>query len=256
MRLSRASHCPRTSVSSGQSQTHISRDDRGLLLSRRNKDAVEHGVIVEPASSSGSANANRSTVMSHVNQHVGLDVSLKETSICVLDEAGKIEWRGSVASTPNDLVTALRKHASHAERIGLEAGQLSSWLYREMKPAGLPVICIDARHAHATLSLKTNKTDSNDALGLAQIMRVGQKPRLPDLAHPAGRPRAARRRRHRTEELRAWCVESLWPRFAAWFAYAIRPSRPTNHRRQPCTRCHRRADAEGPGNHARVVEDL
>jgi transposase len=70
-------------------------------------------------------------------------------------------------------VAAIRKHAPHAERIGLEAGQLSGWLYHELTAADLPVICIDARHAHATLSLKVNKTDTNDAQGLAQIMRVG-----------------------------------------------------------------------------------
>ena len=58
-------------------------------------------------------------------------------------------------------------------RIGLESGQLSTWLYHGLKSKGLPVICVDARHAKAALSLKINKTDANDAQGLAQIMRVG-----------------------------------------------------------------------------------
>ena len=111
--------------------------------------------------------------MSQSKQYVGLDVSLKETSICVIDDADKIVWRGQVDSTPEAIASAVKQHAPHAVRIGLESGQLSSWLFHELKEAGLPVICVDARHAKAALSLKVNKTDANDALGLAQIMRVG-----------------------------------------------------------------------------------
>ena len=111
--------------------------------------------------------------MSNNNQYVGLDVSLKETSICVIDEAGTIAWRGKACSTPEAIAMAVKQHAPHAVRIGLESGQLSNWLFHELKAAELPVICVDARHAKAALSLKVNKTDANDALGLAQIMRVG-----------------------------------------------------------------------------------
>jgi transposase len=110
---------------------------------------------------------------STIHQYVGLDVSLKETSICVVDEAGKIVWRGRRDSTPEAIAEAIKKHARHAVRIGLESGQLSTWLYHGIKERGLPVICIDARHAKAALSLKVNKTDDNDAEGVAQIMRVG-----------------------------------------------------------------------------------
>jgi len=111
--------------------------------------------------------------MSKLKQYVGLDVSLKETSVAVIDENDKLVWRGSAASTPEAIADALKKHAGRAVRIGLEAGQLASWLYHGIKAKGFPVICIDARHAKAALSLKVNKTDANDALGLAQIMRVG-----------------------------------------------------------------------------------
>lgn len=111
--------------------------------------------------------------MSKRSQYVGLDVSLKETSIAVIDDDDKIMWRGSVTTTPDTIAEALRKHAPHAARIGLEAGQLASWLYHGLTAKGLPVICVDARHARAALSLKVNKTDANDAMGLAQIMRVG-----------------------------------------------------------------------------------
>jgi transposase len=64
-----------------------------------------------------------------------------------------------------NVAPAVKQHAPHAVRIGLERGQLSSWLFHELKEAGLPVICVDARHAKAALSLKVNKTDANDALG-------------------------------------------------------------------------------------------
>src|SRR4029077_20922087 len=111
--------------------------------------------------------------MPKYSQYVGLDVSLKETSICVIDDADKIGWRGQVESTPETIASAVKQHAPHAVRIGLESGQLSNWLFHGLKEAGLPMICVDARHAKAALSLKVNKTDAADALGLAQIMRVG-----------------------------------------------------------------------------------
>ena len=111
--------------------------------------------------------------MSKSKQYVGLDVSLKETSICVIDDAEKSVWRGQTNSTPEAIASAVKQHAPHAARIGLESGQLSNSMFHELKAIGLPVICVDARHAKAALSLKVNKTDANDALGLAQIMRVG-----------------------------------------------------------------------------------
>jgi transposase len=111
--------------------------------------------------------------MPKLKLYIGLDVSLKETSVAVIDENDKLVWRGRVASTPEAIADALKKHAARAERIGLEAGQLAAWLYHGLKAKGWPVTCIDARHAKAALSLKVNKTDTNDALGLAQIMRVG-----------------------------------------------------------------------------------
>lgn len=109
----------------------------------------------------------------HPQHYIGLDVSLKETSICVIDSSDRIVWQGKCRSTPEAIAEKLARHAPHAERIGLESGQLSIWLYRELKALDLPIICVDARHARAALSLKVNKTDANDALGLAQVMRVG-----------------------------------------------------------------------------------
>ena len=109
-----------------------------------------------------------------MGQHyVGLDVSLETTSVCVLDEAGAVVWRGKVASTPEAIAAAVRVRAPQVERIGLETGPLCTWHWHALRQAGLPVVCLDARHAKAALSMQLNKTDANDAHGLAQIVRTG-----------------------------------------------------------------------------------
>lgn len=108
-----------------------------------------------------------------MKQYVGLDVSDKETSVCVVDETGRPEWQGRCLSTPEAIAAAIRAKAPHLERVGLETGPLSTWHWHGLKELGVPVVCLDARHAKAALSLQTNKTDANDALGLAQIVRTG-----------------------------------------------------------------------------------
>lgn len=105
--------------------------------------------------------------------YVGLDVSLKETSICVVDGNGKIISEGSVISNPPAIAAYLETKAGTAVRIGLETGPTTTWLWHELRALGLPVICIDARHAKAALSLQINKRDRNDAFGLARIMQAG-----------------------------------------------------------------------------------
>ena len=105
--------------------------------------------------------------------YAGLDVSLDATSICVLDAKGAVVWRGKCASTPEAIRDALRQHAPALVRAGLETGQLSNWLTHGLRRLGVPVVCLDARHAKAALKLQLNKTDANDALGLAQIVRTG-----------------------------------------------------------------------------------
>nr|WP_245266835.1 IS110 family transposase [Mesorhizobium sp. LNHC252B00] len=108
-----------------------------------------------------------------MKQYVGLDVSQRETSVCVVDDAGRSVFQGKVKSDPGALTELLRKRAPHAERIGFETGAMSSWLWHELKRVGMPVICIDARHAKAALSVRMNKSDENDARGLAELVRVG-----------------------------------------------------------------------------------
>jgi transposase len=108
-----------------------------------------------------------------MKQYVGLDVSQKETSICVVDEVGQVLFEGKAKSDPGALSALLRKRAPQAERIGFETGAMASWLWHELRRVDLPVACIDARHAHAALSVRMNKSDQNDARGLAELVRVG-----------------------------------------------------------------------------------
>jgi transposase len=105
--------------------------------------------------------------------YVGLDVSLKQTSICVVDQAGSVVREGVVDSDPEAIAAFVRSKAPGVLRIGLETGPTTTWLWTELKRLGLPVICIDARHAKAVLKMQINKSDRNDAAGIARIMQTG-----------------------------------------------------------------------------------
>jgi transposase len=106
-----------------------------------------------------------------MDHFAGLDVSVKDTSI--VDETGKIVREVKVASEPQALLAVLRNATHCFKRIGLEAGPLSQWLHGALAEAGLPVICVETRHMRALLKAQINKTDRNDARGMAQMMRVG-----------------------------------------------------------------------------------
>ena len=103
----------------------------------------------------------------------GLDVSVKDTSVCMVDGTGRIVREVKVASEPDALLQVLKNPAYRFKRIGLEAGPLSQWLFSALAEAGLPVICVETRHMRAVLQAQINKTDRNDARGIAQMMRVG-----------------------------------------------------------------------------------
>ena len=107
-----------------------------------------------------------------MKHYAGLDVSVKETSICIVDETGKICRELKVPSHPEDLLRVLQDPALNLVRVGLEAGPLSQWLFNGLAEARLPVVCIETRHARAYLKAQVNKTDRNDARGIAQMMRV------------------------------------------------------------------------------------
>ena len=108
-----------------------------------------------------------------MKHYVGLDVSLKLTAICVVDQTGSVIREGVVDSDPETIAEFLRSNAPSVVRIGLETGPTTTWLSTELKQLGLPVICIDARHAKAVLKMQINKSDRNDAAGIARIMQTG-----------------------------------------------------------------------------------
>jgi len=108
-----------------------------------------------------------------MDHFAGLDVSVKDTSVCIVDDTGKIVREVKVASEPAALLTVLKNPAYHFKRIGLEAGPLSQWLFSALAEAELAVICVETRHMRAVLKAQINKTDRNDARGIAQMMRVG-----------------------------------------------------------------------------------
>lgn len=107
-----------------------------------------------------------------MEEYIGLDVSLNDTAISVRRN-GKRVWRGKCASDPQLLAAVIRERAPKAKRVVFETGPLSVWFYHELTAQGVPAICIDARHAKAALNMATNKTDANDADGLAHLAEVG-----------------------------------------------------------------------------------
>ena len=107
-----------------------------------------------------------------MDHFAGLDVSVKETSVCIVDDTGRLVREVKVASEPEALLAALTNSGYHFKRIGLEAGPLSQWLFSALAEAGLPVICVETRHMRAVLQAQINKTDRNDARGIAQMMRA------------------------------------------------------------------------------------
>jgi transposase len=99
-----------------------------------------------------------------MDHFAGLDVSVKETSVCIVDHTGRIIREVKVRSEPDALLMVLKYPVYHFKRIGLEAGPLSQWLFSALAEAELPVICVETRHMQAVLKAQINKTDRNDAL--------------------------------------------------------------------------------------------
>jgi len=108
-----------------------------------------------------------------MNHYAGIDVSLKCSSVCIVDANGKIVREGTVASEPEVLIAWFGELRFEVTRIGLEAGPLSQWLYAAMQKAGLAVELLETRHVHDAFKAMPVKTDRKDARGIAQLMRLG-----------------------------------------------------------------------------------
>lgn len=105
--------------------------------------------------------------------YIGLDVSLSETSVCVLDESGTIVHESKVPSDPDELASFIGSLGLTVRLIGMETGQLSNWLYHGLRDANLPIVCVESHHMSTALKAQRVKTDQNDARGIAHMMRMG-----------------------------------------------------------------------------------
>lgn len=108
-----------------------------------------------------------------MSNYIGLDVSLKTTSICIVNQTGKILKEMVVETCPKAIASAVYITELVIEKVALECGGTSHWLTKELIKQGLPAICIDARKMAAAISIKANKTDKNDAREIAEAVRTG-----------------------------------------------------------------------------------
>jgi transposase len=105
--------------------------------------------------------------------YAGLDVSLEATSVCVVNGEGTVVREAKLPSDSDAIELFLSEWGVRLKRVGLEAFSFSAWLFAALDEKGLPVVCVETRHAKAAMSAMLNKTDRNDARGLAQLMRTG-----------------------------------------------------------------------------------
>jgi hypothetical protein len=121
-----------------------------------------------------------------------LDISVKETSICIVDDTGKIVREVKAASEPEALLKVLGNPIYHFKRIRLEAGALSQWLFSSLAEAGLPVICAETRRAE---SVRAHGPASPKGCVSVPVRPpvTGVSPEWPDLpvVSPANLPTAA-----------------------------------------------------------------
>ena len=105
--------------------------------------------------------------------YIGLDVSLKKTAICVLDENGCVAWQGMADTHPEMIAEAVHRWCGSVELVGLETGSTTPWLARSLKGLGLPVVVMDARRAADAMKARPVKTDKADAKALAEMLLAG-----------------------------------------------------------------------------------
>ena len=105
--------------------------------------------------------------------YVGLNVGLEETGVCIVDRESKAVREVKVNTEPAVIRSALEGFADRLSRVSVEASSLGHWRYRELHASGLPIIVVEGRHMRVSLSTTRNKTDRNDARGIAQLIRLG-----------------------------------------------------------------------------------
>lgn len=105
--------------------------------------------------------------------YVGIDASLETVNICIVDEEGAVTLESRIEAEPSSIIELLERFGKPVLRVGLEAGPTASWLFTELRAAGLPAVCMECRHVKAGLGAMRNKTDRNDARGIAQLVRLG-----------------------------------------------------------------------------------
>jgi len=103
----------------------------------------------------------------------GLDASLETVNVCIVNGDGSVVLEQKVGAEPLAIVALLKQFGCPLKRVGLEAGPTSSWLFTELRAAGFPALCLECRHVKAGLSAMRNKTDRNDARGIAHLVRLG-----------------------------------------------------------------------------------
>ena len=105
--------------------------------------------------------------------YAGLDASLEKTSICVIDQDGKIVQEAVAATNAEAIADVLEHHRTDLERIGLEAAPMSEWLLRGLEERNFQAVQMETRQVHLALSASAVKTDRKDARGIANLLRMG-----------------------------------------------------------------------------------
>ena len=125
-----------------------------------------------------------------MRHYIGLDVSMKAISVCIMEEGGKVVLEKDIAACPKAVLVIIKEYRSDC-LVGLEAGSTSSWLYHELEKEGLSVVCLETHHARKVMSAQPVKNDRNDAKGLAQLLRTGWY-------------KAVHVKAYATQEIKAW----------------------------------------------------
>jgi len=104
---------------------------------------------------------------------VGLDVGLRSLALCIVDSDGNIVFERALGCDADEVTQCLERFDGSIRRVGFEAGTMSQHLFHSLTANGFDVVCMEARHVAAALSAMRNKTDKNDARGIAQLVRSG-----------------------------------------------------------------------------------